>query len=380
MWFDFTIAHVPGKDLTIADALSRAPSREPNKEDQLFQQETRAFIDIIIQSLPATEQRLAEIKQCQEDDLVCKQIAEYCQTGWPDKKSVVDAVKPYYTISPEISLHEGLLMRGNRIIIPTSLQKSVLTQLHTGHQGIRKCRERARQSVWWPGLSRQLENLVTNCLTCHQSQIQRAEPMIPSEFPELPWQKVGMDLFEWKKISYLLIVDYYSRYIEIAKLTNVTAEEVIRHTKSIFTRHGIPEVVFSDNSPQFGADVFTNFAQHYQFKHITSSPYYPRSNGCAEHAVGTVKNLLKKEDDPYLALLAYRVTPLSNGYSPSELLMNRRLRSTVPTTRESQKPVIPDKQLLIGKEEEAKQKQKEDYDRRRELPTLLPGDTCSVDV
>ena len=139
MRFDFTIAHVPGKDLTIADALSRAPSKEPNKEDQLFQQETRAFIDIIIQSLPATEQRLAEIKQCQENGLVCKQIAKYCQTGWPDKKSVVDTVKPYYTISPEISLHEGLLMRGNRIIIPTSLQKSVLTQLHTGHQGIRKC-------------------------------------------------------------------------------------------------------------------------------------------------------------------------------------------------------------------------------------------------
>ena len=63
--------------------------------------------------------------------------------------------------------------------------------------------------------------------------------MIPSEFPELPWQKVGMDLFEWKKISYLLIVDYYSRYIEIAKLTNVTAEEVIRRTKSIFTRPGM---------------------------------------------------------------------------------------------------------------------------------------------
>lgn len=150
MRFDFTIAHVPGKDLVMADALSRAPSREPNREEQIFQQETRAFIDTIVQSLPATEERLAEIKACQEKDPVCKQIVEYCQTGWPDKKSVIDAVKPYFTISPEISIHEDLLMRGNRIIIPITLQKSVLTQLHTGHQGIRKCRERARQSVWWP--------------------------------------------------------------------------------------------------------------------------------------------------------------------------------------------------------------------------------------
>lgn len=224
-------------------------------------------------------------------------------------------------------------------------------------------------------VANQLEDLVANCVTCRQAQVQRADP---SAFPELPWQKVGMDLFEWKKMSYLLIVDYYSRYIEIAKLTKLTAEEVIRHTKSIFARHGIPEVIVSDNGPQFSAETFTKFAQDYQFKHTTSSPYYPRSNGGAERAVGTVKNLLEKESDPYLALLAYRVTPLSNGYSPSELLMSRRLRSTVPTTRESRRPAIPDRWSLIKKEEEAKRKQKDDYDRRhgvRELPALLPGDT-----
>ena len=116
-------------------------------------------------------------------------------------------------------------------------------------------------------------------------------------------------------------------------LNGVTAEQVIVHTKSIFAGHGIPEVVISDNGPQYTSEAYAKFAKDYQFHHITSSPYCPQSNGEAERAVGTVKNLLKKSDDPYLALLAYRATPLQNGYSPSELLMCRMLRTTVPSTR-----------------------------------------------
>ena len=105
------------------------------------------------------------------------------------------------------------------------------------------------------------------------------------------------------------------------------------HTKSIFAQRGIPEVLISDNGPQYSSHEYADFARSYQFKHVTSSPYYAQSNGEAERAVGTVKSLLKKYSDPYLALLSYRSTPLQNGYSPSELLMSRTLRSTIPTTR-----------------------------------------------
>ena len=98
-------------------------------------------------------------------------------------------------------------------------------------------------------------------------QRQKAEPMVPSELPQLPWQKVGTDLFEWKNNNYLLIVDYYSRYIEIAKLTHATASEVIRHSKSIFARHGIPEVVFSDNGPQYSSEAYEDISKEYHFEH-----------------------------------------------------------------------------------------------------------------
>ena len=113
------------------------------------------------------------------------------------------------------------------------------------------------------------------------------------------------------------MVDYYSRWIEIARLSGTISEEVIGVTSSIFARHGIPEVVVSDNGPQFSAEAYAKFAQTYGFEHVTSSPHYPKSNGEAERAVQTVKNLLKKSGDHYLALLAYRTTSLQCGYSPA---------------------------------------------------------------
>ena len=111
---------------------------------------------------------------------------------------------------------------------------------------------------------------------------------------------------------YLLVVDYYSRYIEIARLSRPTTAEVVTHLKSIFARHGI-----TDNGPQYSSREFGEFAKDFEFRHITSSPYHPQGNGEAERAVGTIKNLLKKGDDPYKSLLAYRSTPLQVGYSPN---------------------------------------------------------------
>ena len=381
MRYDFTISHVPGKDLVFADALSRAPAREPTETDQSLVREADAYVNIIMNNLPATEKRLEEIRNVQGSDKVCKQIMRFCQSGWPRKRSLTLEIRPYHTVSSELCIEDGLLMRAGRIVIPSAMRSEVLKQIHTGHQGIHKCRERARQSVWWPKLSKDLEEMVKRCQECSRAQNQRSQPLIPSELPDLPWQKVGTDLFEWRKAHYLLIVDYYSRYIEIAKLKGTTSEEVILHTKSIFARHGIPEVVISDNGPQFSAENYTRFATEYHFQHITSSPYYPQSNGEAERAVGTIKSLLNKEQDPYLAVLAYRSTPLRIGYSPSELLMGRKLRSTVPLSRSQRQPQLPDAEAVRLQDNKIKEKQKKDFDRHhnvRDLPDLSPGDSVWV--
>ena len=113
------------------------------------------------------------------------------------------------------------------------------------------------------------------------NQAKKTEPMIPSTILELPWQKVGMDLFKWQKLAYLIIVDYYSRFIVIAKLDR-TAEAVIQRCKNIFSRHGIPEEVVTNNGSQLDSNAFRRLSKEYQFHHISSSPYYLRSNGEAE--------------------------------------------------------------------------------------------------
>ena len=253
----------------------------------------------------------------------------------------------------------------------------MLDRIHAGHQGITKCRARAQQSVWWPGLSKQLEELVRSCTTCVTTINQRSEPLIPGELPERPWQKVATDLFELEGKTFLLVVDYHSRYPEVAKLSSTTSAAIIERMKSIFARHGIPEILMSDNGPQYSAAEFLKFSKKYGFTHITSSPRYPQSNGEAERAVQTIKNLLSKSEDPYLSLLCYRSTPLQNGHSPAQLLFGRNIRSNLPVTSQHLQPSWPSKNTIQDKEETYRCKMKENFDSRhgaRLLERLQTGD------
>lgn len=175
------------------------------------------------------------------------------------------------------------------------------------------------------------------------------------------------------------MTDYFSRYPELAPLSSLSSSAVINHCKSIFARHGIPEVVVSDNGPQFsralGAE-FSRFAREYNFRHVTSSPHYHQSNGMAESAVKIIKGSLKKTGDAYKTLLSYRTSPLKNGFSPAELLMGRRLRTALPTSSESLQPRTPDLRKLAAFEKTQRCRQKKDYDRRhgvRDLAELSDG-------
>lgn len=125
-----------------------------------------------------------------------------------------------------------------------------------------------------------------------------------------------------------------------------------------------PETLISDNGPQFSGHEMKAFASDYCFEHVTSSPKYPQGNGEAERAVQTVKNLLKKAGDPYRALLAYRATPMSNGYSHAELLMGRCLCATVPILPERLQLALPDLHDLQQKEREKRRADAKCYNSR----------------
>lgn len=191
-------------------------------------------------------------------------------------------------------------------------------------------------------MSNDIQETVSKCSTCstYRNRNQK-EPMIAHEIPDRPWQKLGSDLFEHKGKTYLLVVDYYSKYIETSLLQDKTAGTVIMHLKSIFARHGIPEELVSDNMP-YNSREFKDFASSWGFKLTTSSPTYAQSNGLSERAVQTVKRILKKADDPYIGMLEYRNTPvIGMTYSPSQLLMSRTARTKIPATKELLQPCVP---------------------------------------
>jgi hypothetical protein len=139
------------------------------------------------------------------------------------------------------------------------MQQQTLKKIHVGHQGIVRCQTRAKTAVWWPGIHHDVTNLVKQCFICAKEATPKREPLIPTELPLYPWQKVATDLFVLNGKNYLLAVDYYSRYPEVVKLNSTTSSSIISALKSIFSQHGIPETVISDNGPQYSSLEFAEF-------------------------------------------------------------------------------------------------------------------------
>ena len=160
MRFHYTVSYVPGKALTVADALSRAPNDDTDSSDDEFHHEVKAFVNLVLKELPASESRLKEIKEKQLQDETCQMLMKYCQSEWPPRSNIASSAKPYISVANELSVCEGILLRGNRIVIPISIRQEILRKLHCGHQGITKCRERAHQSVWWPGISEDIKTMI----------------------------------------------------------------------------------------------------------------------------------------------------------------------------------------------------------------------------
>ena len=375
--FSYTITHIPGNLQYTADTLSRAPTTS-DLNDKRLEGEAEALMELSVKNLPASAGTREKYRQAQADDPICSSVITHCQQGWKNRKNIEPDLRPYWKVRSELTVdREGLLLRGKRIVVPKALRKHTLEKIHTGHQGMQRCCMRAKISVWWPGISHDVESMVRECSTCAREFHPRKELMIPTDIPDYPWQKVGTDLFQLKGDTYLLVVDCFSRYPEIKKISSTTSLNIISALKPIFARFGIPETVVSDNGPQYASHEFQEFAKAYDFNPVTSSPLFPQSNGQAERTVQTVKKLLKESSDPDMALLTYRTTPFPwCGLSPAELLMGRRLRANLPLLKEQLVPEWSYRSSFIGNNHAFKNKQRHDYDRHhgvRNLPPIPPG-------
>eukprot|EP00057_Strongylocentrotus_purpuratus_P010216 XP_011664690.1 PREDICTED: uncharacterized protein K02A2.6-like [Strongylocentrotus purpuratus] len=379
--YNVEIFYKPGREMYLADTLSRAYL--PNSEQSPTEKEVESIH--MLEDIAVSQKTLALIRIETQQDESLQAVKGLILEGWPEDKSrLPPGTSPYFDIRDELTYDEGIIFRGQRCVIPVKVRPRVKQRLHSAHTGIQATLARARECVFWPGMTSDLTDYLSHCEVCATfAPKQRSEPLINHDLPKRPWQKLGIDLFELNNKNYVCVVDYFSDYFEVLPLPHKKdTRAVVRRLKSIFACHGIPETIMSDNGPPFNSQDFATFMQEYEIEHITSSPYYPKSNGKAESAVKIAKGLLRKtteaQEDFQLALLNWRNTPTAGlDSSPAQRLYGRRTRTLVPT---ASKLLIPRTQnRVVAKKAEKQKKQKQYYDKStKELPPLKRGDIVRV--
>lgn len=373
--YPLQVQYKRGKDLHVADALSRFPSQKQ------LQEEEQEYDVNVTECVTASNKRLQEILQATDVDSDLSTLRRYASAGWPEKKSdVPEPLLPYWAIQDEIHVQDGIVYRSNRLIIPKAKRKEVLTLLHAAHGGIAKMKERARTVMYWPTMSAEIEQLTRNCLLCRKYQNAQARlPLHSHDLPNLPWQIVGIDLLTHNGDNYAVLVDAYSFFFELKKLSRTTSEALISFCASAFATHGIPERVRSDNGPPFNSAQFKTFLDNIGATHVTSSPHYPRSNGLVERAVQEAKKILNKTRynsvDYYTALLEWRNMPRDSILkSPVERLMGRQTRTLLPTHPARLEPQVVSPARVKARLSEMRKRQRVYYNRgTTDLPELTSG-------
>ncbi|XP_059060190.1 uncharacterized protein K02A2.6-like [Achroia grisella] len=337
--YDLNVTYKPGKYMYLADTLSRAPLSIPY--DDSVSRGNSYQINLLMSQVKMSQNKLQLVRNETEKCEVLSQLMKYINAGWPSNKyDVIENLKFYWSIKEDLFIVDGVIFKSNLVIIPDSLKTEMLKIIHDGHLGIDRCKRRAREVLFWPGITKDIELYVKRCAVCQEySNAPAREPMLPVEIPILPWNKA---------------------------------------MKEIFARHGIPEVLVSDNGTQFTSREFKKFASEWGFDQITTSPNYAQANGKSERAVQTVKHILKKSitsgSDFYLNLLSYHNTPRDSLSSPAQMLMGRRLKCRLPVHPDVLKPkVISPVQHDVLIEKQIKSKQY--YDTHSKiLPKLKSGD------
>lgn len=185
-----------------------------------------------------------------------RRLKAIIQSGWPEEKDQVPQdIRMYFTFRDELTVEDDMIFKGMRLVIPTSLRAEIKQKLHASHMGIESCLRRARECVFWPGLNAELKDFISSCEICQKHAIsQQRETLIMHPQPSYPWERVGCDIFEYKDKNVLVTTDYYSTFWEVDQLKSLSSSQVILKLKAHFARHGIPQVLITDNGPQFSCE------------------------------------------------------------------------------------------------------------------------------
>lgn len=281
--YDYEILYRKSSDHANADALSRLPCKGDTDGSS---EEGGVFCVSHVDELPvaandiATETRL---------DPILSKVLDLTLTGWPMFVSNPE-LKPFFVRKDQLSTDQGCILWGSRVIIPPRYRQRLLLDLHDGHPGITRMKALARSFLWWPGLDQEIESYVGQCAAC-EITLNRpaAAPLHPWSWATSPWEKLHVDFAEIKKQHYLLVVDVYSKWLEVLPTQQTSAEKTTQRLRHLFASYGLPKVLVSDNGPPFTSAEFEQFLRNNGVRHILSPPYHPASNGAVERAVQTFK-------------------------------------------------------------------------------------------
>ncbi|KAJ8336764.1 hypothetical protein SKAU_G00379840 [Synaphobranchus kaupii] len=266
--------------------------------------------------------------------------------GWPPSPKGLDPVLlPYYPPRLELSVKDNFVFRGSRLLVPVVLRPALISIAHESHQGVVRTKQRLCELYWWPKMDAQVLGAVRACHLCQSNDKTanpRPGPLQPVPLPEGPWQKVAMDIvgpFDTAAAACryaITMTDYYSKWPEVAFTRHITTDTVLAFMSSVFSRHGNPLNVVTDNGVQFTSASFASFLKGRQISHNRSSLYYPAANGAIErfnHVLKQTIQLAIQQHQPWKPamvdfLQVYRATPhATTGSSPFELLHGRPRRT-----------------------------------------------------
>ena len=359
--YGYKIQYKAGKSNGNADALSRLPLPQmplstPQPGETI----------LLMEHLEETPVTSSHIREWTKRDPVMSKVLRFTMEGWPESYDSA-TFKSYHNKKFELSVEDGCLLWGTRVIIPPPGQSKILTELHEAHPGVSRMKALARSYVWWPTLDEDIEKEVKNCQQCQlHHATPAAAPLHPWEWPGHPWTRLHIDYAgPFKGEMFLVVVDAYSKWLEVHQMTSTTSIATIEKLREIFSTHGIPETVVSDNGTNFTSTDFEEFMKRNGIKHIRVSPYHPASNGQAERAVRIFKEGIEKMGGTMRTklsqfLLKYRITPhTTTGVPPAQLLMGRSLRTQLDLLQPNLGNRVRDKQ--------AQQKTVHDYHARERV-------------
>jgi len=374
--YDYNIVYRPGK-ANIADALSRL--NVGKDVDESGQKED--FLRCITESSVPRSLTAKELERASSQDAELLSVRRYILSGeWADCK-----LPHYVAIKEELCVIGHIIMRGSRIIIPKSMRKDVLKLAHEGHQGIVKTKSRLKSKVWWPKMDSEAEIL---CRSCHGCQVvgpgRHPEPMKRVRPPSGPWQDLAIDLLGPLPSgeNILVVVDYYSRYFEVAITRSTTSKRIVELLKPIISRFGVPFSIKSDNGSQLVSSELKTFCEEFGIELRRSPPLWPQANGEVEIQNKTLGKMLKIaqvegrdwKEELQTFLLSYRSTPQSTtGASPARLMFGREIRTKLPELR-PQETLMDEEIRDRDWQKKIQQKRYADEKRHAEPCDLKPGD------